>query len=139
LDGIVGIGDIPSSLKDLNKEQRHALANLLNARKRYAAEEIKLNDLRLKALANPTRANEEAVRDFAASVTTPLREDVTRQTLALMHEAISVKELVEFLPSVLMGLLQFVNLPLMLTAIGVEPDEADKIIEIVTDYVKKGM
>ncbi|HJP81108.1 MAG TPA: hypothetical protein VJ841_01775 [Candidatus Saccharimonadales bacterium] len=135
----MGIGDIPGSLRDLSKEQRHALANLLNARKSYAAEEIKLNDLRLRALANPTSENEKAVRDFASTVTTPLREDVTRQTLVLMHEAIDTKGLVEFLPSVLMGLLQFVNLPLMLTAIGVDPDEADKIIQIITDYVKKGM
>ena len=134
----MGIGDIPSSLKDLTKKQRLALANLLNARSDYAAKEIELNQLRLKALANPTTTNQEAVRDFAALVTTPLREDVTRQTLTLMHEAIDMEGLVEFLPSVLMGLLQFVNLPLALTAIGVEPDEADKIIEIITDYVKKG-
>ena len=134
----VKFGDSSGSFRDLTKKQRIALANVLNARTEYAKKEIELNELRKKALANPTRENEEAVHDFAALVTTPLREDVTRQTLVLMHEAIDIDGLIEFLPSVLMGLLQFVNLPLMLTAIGVEPNEADKIIKIIADYVKKG-
>jgi hypothetical protein len=135
----MSIGDANSvSLKNLSRAQRHALANLLNARSLYMEKGIELNRLRLKAIANPTEENEEAVRDFAALVTTPLREDDIRQAAALIRESIQTKELLEFLPSVLMGLLQFVNLPLLLTAIGVEPNEADRFIELVSEYIKKG-
>lgn len=133
----MGIGDMHSSLRDLSKEQRHALANLLNARIAYSEREVELNRLRLKALANPTEANEAAVHNFASAVTTPLREDVARQTAGLVRESIRADELMAFLPAALMGLLQFVNLPLMLTALGLEPTEADRIIEMVSEYINK--
>ena len=132
------VGDM-GSLRNLTKEQRHALATLLNARIEYAAKDTELNRLRLKALANPTETNESAVRDYAALVTTPLREDITRQAIALVRESIKSDELLAFLPAAIMGLLQFVNLPLMLTALGVEPGEADRIMDLLSEYVRRGI
>lgn len=135
----MNIGDADGSYGDLSRKQRHALANLLNARKELMEKEAKLIRLQLIALGHPTSENEAAIRDYAATVTTPLREDYARQAVTLIRESVRVKELMEFLPAALSGVLQFVNLPLMLTAIGVERQEASRIIEWVMTYVKKGM
>jgi hypothetical protein len=134
-------GDLPSfaSLDTLDDESRTRLANLLSGRNAYNAELIKLNELRIDMLLNPTPEKQEAIDAFNTTVVAPLRDGLTQDAFALFSVAVNIDNLKDLMPMVLAGVLQSVNIPLLLTVIGLEPDTINKLVQAISEFIKSGM
>jgi hypothetical protein len=132
--------DITGSYASLSAEQRAKLANLLKLRNEYNAELFELNTRRIAVLLNYSEAGEAAVREYAALVVAPLRRKVASETSKVIsEEAIDMDSLQSMLPMALMALTQSVNIPLLLTAAGLEPDMIEQFTTKVSSYFQQGM
>lgn len=126
------------SYADLTEEQRTKLLNLISAEEDYLQAALKLNNLRMQALVNPGQKTQEAVEDFASAVVASKRDKLTEERRALMMEAVDIDGAIGLLYSAGLGVLQHVNLPLLMEAAGVDPDVAQKAMTDVATFLKKG-
>jgi hypothetical protein len=127
------------SLDTLDDETRTRLANLLSNRNAYLAEMIKLNELRVDGLLNPTPAKQEAIDAFNSTVVAPLRDGLTSDTLALLGTAVDIDSLKDLVPFMLAGALRSINIPLLMATLGFEPDTINKLVKEISEYIKSGM
>ena len=126
------------SLIEMDEETRLKLAELLEGRNEHLQQQLTLNSLRITMLRDGTPDSEQRAKDFNSAVVAPLRDKLTPQTLELLERSIDLKGIKGIMPLVVMGLMQSVNLPLLLTTVGMEPDQVEQLVGMVQDYVKKG-
>ncbi|MGF7228435.1 MAG: hypothetical protein ACQR33_00430 [Candidatus Saccharibacteria bacterium] len=136
------LGQDPS-FKNLDDGTRAQLVELMRARAEYQEAAAKLTNLRVTAISNPSLSNVTAVEDYSSTIVAPLRLHMSELSLPLFKEAFDLEglksQLPMLLPAILMGVLGHVNLPLVLTAIGVEPDTISHLVELIGDLFDKGM
>ncbi len=128
-------GDL-ASLADLKPEDRERLASLLADRNEYLRQSIVLNDLRIVQLNNPTPENEARVAAFNSTVVAPLRSKMSADLSALLSSAVNIASIKAFMPMIVAGVMQSVNIPLALTTLGIDPDTVEELVGIVKDYIK---
>lgn len=126
---------LSTSFASMDAADRAILARLLDKRNEYLAKTIKLNELKIAALTNPSAANEAAVNDFSTAVIAPLRDAMQDDVRALLQKAVDVDGLQSMLPMILAGALQSVNITLLLTAIGIDPDMISKLVKEIKEYI----
>jgi|GEM_PF-5788583 len=131
--------DITGSYANLSAEQRAKLANLLKLRNEYTAELLKLNERRIAVLLDYSEAGEAEARGYATLVVAPLRRKVVEASRDLYEDAIDMEALQSMLPMALMALTQSVNIPLLLTTAGLEPDMIEQFTTKVSSYFQQGM
>lgn len=130
------LGNLTPSLCSLDEDERAKLAEVIRDRNEYLEQLIKLNELRLVTLANPTEANETAANDFNSTVVAPLRDKHMASGHELLREAVNLEGIKALMPIVAMGLLQSVNPTLALAATGAEPDLIERAISAVSEFIK---
>lgn len=126
---------LPSSLGDLKKEDRDKLSAFLVKRNELMVHAITLNKLRIEQLANPTPENDARVADFNSTVIAPLRDGMSDDIIELLDSAVDIDSIIGFMPMILTGVLQYVNIPLALTVFGIDPDTTQRLISRVKDYI----
>ena len=124
-------------LTDLDEETRLELANYLRGRNEYLEATRTLNELRIQMLIDGTPESAERASDYASTVVGPLRDGLTPRLIGLLKKSVDFESLKGMLPMVVMGLMRSVNLRLMLTTIGYEPDVIDKLVNMIKDYVSR--
>jgi CHAT domain-containing protein len=127
-----------TSFQNLDDETRQDLADLLDSRAEYLTHQISVNRLRAIALRDPTPENLEAVEDYATEYVKPLREELAAQTHRLVEAAVDIDGLKAMLPAVLLALSQSINVPLLLTASGADPDMITLVVTEAQDYFRNG-
>ena len=132
-------GEISSSYGELSPEQKQTLASFLADRNEYLTLQVRLNELRIQVLNNPTPAAEEQLQDFASAVVAPVRDRLSQQVLDLVGESVNVDKIMQMLPLLLLTMAQSVNIPMLLTVINLDPDMIEKLIGSASDYFKSGM
>lgn len=130
--------NMDTSFQNLDEETRQDLADLLDSRAEYLTHQISVNRLRAVALRDPTPENLEAVEDYATEYVKPLREELAAQTHRLVEAAVDIDGIKAMLPAVLMGLSQSINIPLLLTASGADPDMITLVVTEAQDYFRNG-
>lgn len=123
------------SLEDLSEDERAKLVMLLRKRDAYMMHSRALNDLRITYLQNPTESNAASVEAYNTTVLAPMRRDMQEDFVGLLEMSIDVEGIKKFLPMALAGFLQSVNLPLLLTALGWEPEAINDLINLAKDYM----
>jgi hypothetical protein len=123
----------------LTPEQQTTLVNLVSTEKEYLEACLELNSLRMQALTNPCQKTQEAVEDYTSTVVAPLRDNLTSQRRALLTEAVDLNGVLGTLSFAGVGLLNHVNLPLLLEALGIDSDHATKALAEITTFLQKGM
>jgi hypothetical protein len=133
------MSDITGSYADLTAEQREKLAAYLTLRNEYLPAQIELNRRRIAVLTNYSPAEEAAIQEYSATVVAPLRLKFSQSWIELLKDSVDVKAMESMLPMVLMVLTQSINVPMLLTTLGLEPDSIDQLTHGLSSYFKKGM
>jgi hypothetical protein len=132
------LDDLFPSITEADEETRLKLAELLENRNEYLQQQLTLNSLRVTMLRDGTPESEQRAKDFSSTVVAPLREKMTPQIIELLQSSFDIKGIKGLMPIIVMGILQSVNLPVLLTTLGLEPDQVEQLASLVQDYVKKG-
>lgn len=133
------LSELSSSFENLTPEQRQLLAVHIELRNTYLEQTIKLNRLRVALLVQSTPEGEMQVKEFAAKKVAPLRIKLHEHSKKLRESAVDVETLKSMLPMVLMALTSSINLPLVMNALGIEPDMIEELVANARDYIKTGM
>ena len=133
------LSEISGSYEGLSGEQRSSLADLIEVRNEYNQALIILNQMRIEVLRNYTEEGEARLTDFSAAIVSPIRIRVSTQLVGIMKDVVDVEGLKGMMPMVVMALLGNINLPLVLNAIGLEPDTIEELINLTKDFFKQGM
>ena len=124
-------------LTDLDEETRLELANYLRDRNEYLEAVRTLNELRIQMLIDGTPESTERASDYASTVVGPLRDGLSPQLDRLLKKSVDFEGMKSMLPMIVMGLMRSVNLRLMLTTLGYEPDVIDKLVDMIKNYVSR--
>lgn len=127
---------VPTSLAGLDEETRLKLADLLTRRNEYFVQLTKLNELRIQALMNPSTYLEEQMNDFNSAVVAPLRDGMSKDMSSILDGAVNVDNIKALMPMILMGVLQSVNVPLLLVTLGLEPDMIEKLVSEINKFIR---
>jgi hypothetical protein len=138
MSGILGMFGISASLDDLTEEKKELVADLLRARNDYLPLAVKLNELKLAHLANPTPNGEKEIAEYASAIVAPVRNRMNEAVMAVTTKAVNVDKLKGLLPSVLMSVLHATDLTLLLTAFGIDPDMVEQLMGKAGEYFGKG-
>ena len=122
--------------KQLNEAQREALANYLTARIEYLRAERKYASLLLGALQSPARGHNKALRRFVADVLAPARTRMRASQISAATESVDIDALSELLPGVLGGLNQAVHVPMLFSALNIDPDLTEQAMAKMTPVIK---
>jgi hypothetical protein len=121
------------SLKDLDDDTRLALADLLELRNKYLSCVFMLNEIRVQALRGTGKF--EAAADFSSVVVAPIRAQVTEGSLALVKAAFNEEAFMEMLPMLVLVATNVFNVPLALTALGIDPDSIQELLNMIKDVI----
>jgi hypothetical protein len=132
-------GGIDSSYGDLDLETRTALASFLSDRNEYTKQLLKLNELRIKVLQNPTPDGEKQLAEYSSAIVAPLRGKLSEQTVELLKRAIDLDSLKGLLPIIFLGVTQAINVPMLLTILGIDPDMIEQLVGQAKKFVKDGL
>lgn len=124
---------------DLDEETRQKLANFLHDRAAYQMKSAEISTLRAKAIMTSDPKLHEDVETMASTVLTPMRESLNEPMFDLIKASVDVDGILEMLPMLLMVITQNVDLDLLLTAMGIEPDTVTKIMSEVTGFIGSNM
>ena len=122
--------------KQLNEAQREALATYLAARIEYLRAERKYASLLLSALQSPTRGDNKAIRRFVVDVLAPARKRMRASQISAAAESVDIDALSELLPGVLGGINQAVHVPMLFSALNVDPDVTEQAMAKVAPVIK---
>lgn len=131
--------ELSASFDSLDPEQRRKLCNYLEVRNEYLEASIKLNELRMRALVEPTAANQDAIDNYASAVMVPARTKHSMMLAELAKEAVDVQKIQEMLPMLAAAFVSAINVPLLMAALNADPDMIEKIIGEVSSFFKRGM
>lgn len=135
----VKFDNISSSYEDLTPEEREKAADLIESRNDLALKMFELNRMRVQVLRNYTPEGEQALANFTSTMIAPLRAHASTQKAALLQDAVNVEGLKSLLPMIAMGLLQNINIPLLLTATDVDPDVINEMMAMAKKFIKDGL
>lgn len=124
------------SFEHLDPETREVLISLIEKRTAYFAHQTELNRLRIAAIRTPTPEALQAVEEYAATHVRPLRESMAPEMTKLMEQAINVERLMNMLPMVLSALTTSVDVPLLLTILGADPDMISTLVGSAQEYFR---
>lgn len=128
-----------ASYATMSEEKRAALAELLARRNAYNAEVMKLNELKIRQLMNPTADGQAQIEAFNSTVVAPLRNHMSTAIAAVIEDAIDLEKLQSMLPMVAMALLQGIDLPYLMEAFGFDPDMVTKLLGQLKKFMSSGM
>ena len=131
-------GEFSASIVQLDGDQRQQLAALLSDRAEYLVLAAELCRRKSALLANPTSAAEQALSEYSSTVVAPARRKVAEQTVELVGDAIDLDKPKGLLPMLLMGAITAVNVPLVLNALGLDPDTISEIAQKGKEYFQHG-
>lgn len=134
-----GFEEHSASLATLTAEQREKLIELLMLRNELSAHQLKLNALQIDLLRNPTEAGQTMLTDYAELHVAPLRRRIAHLLPELVDEAVEQEKIAETFPLLLAAVMQHVNIPFLLTVLGLDPDSVKSLGTAVSDYLRKGM
>jgi hypothetical protein len=123
--------------KSLDARQRKALAEYLTARLDYLRAEPKYTQQLLAALQDPARGDNKRMRQFLNDVVAPARRPMREAQLSAVAEAADVDVLSELIPTLLGGLTQAVDIPMLVAAINVDNDVADQVVDRAMPVVRR--
>ena len=132
-------GELNGDLADLEPDLRRKLAQFLERRNTYLTQTQELNRRKVALLVNPTPATRRDLEDYISAVIAPARERLYEDTIELFKEAVDVQKLKEMLPMALMALSEAVNFPILLTLLGADPEDIEKLVGKLRDYFSRGM
>jgi hypothetical protein len=131
--------ELSGSFDSLDPEKRRKLAEYLEVRNEYFEMSIKLNELRIRTLVEPTAANQDAMNDYASAVLAPMRLKHNELASGLVKDAVDLSKLKDMLPMLAAALTSAIDVPLLLTALNADPDMIEKIVSDASAFFKKGM
>jgi hypothetical protein len=128
-----------NSFEHLDEETHDTLVSLLEKRTSYFAHQTELNRLRIAALTTPTAEAWQAVTDYGTNHIKPLRESMGPEIMKLVEQAVNVDVIKAMLPMLLAALAQAVDIPLILTTLGADPDMVTSVVGSAQEYFRNGM
>lgn len=129
----------PNSFDNLDSEERETLVELLETRALIHARQAELMRLRVEAVKSPTPEALQRAETYAQIHLKPLRDALEQQMHKLAGKVVDKEKFQELLPMVLMSLAQAVDIPLLLTILGADPDVVVEALTKVREYFAKGM
>ena len=130
-------GKARGQFKRLDKRQQKALAEYLTARTDYLRAERKYTQQLLDALQAPARGDSKRIRAFATQVLAPARERMRSAQLTAITEAVDIDQLAELIPTVLGGLRQVVDVPMLLAALNVDVELTGQAVTKVSPLIER--
>jgi hypothetical protein len=130
-------GKARGQFKRLDKRQQKALADYLTARIDYLRAERKSTQQLIDALQGPARGDSKRIRTFASQVLAPARERMRTAQLTAITEAVDIDQLAELIPSVLGGLRQAVDVPMLLAALNVDVELTGQAVTKITPLIER--
>lgn len=128
-----------SMISSLDAETRDLFVQLLEVRNKYYALMGDYNRRQIGVAKNPDPAEEKALIEYSTLVLRPVRQEIKVLSMALFHKAIDVDGLKEMLPMALMALTSSINIPLVLTVLGIDPDAVSEAVEEISSFFGEGM
>jgi hypothetical protein len=125
-----------SSMGELKEEDRLRLASFLEKRNEYALQYVKLSEMRVKQLRNPSPMNELRASSFNDSVVLPFRTEVRDEMYELLESAVDFEALKDLLPMILAGVTRYINIPLVLSVLGTSPEDIQRLVAVIKDYIQ---
>lgn len=101
-------------MDQLDDETKQRLASLLENRNVYLLHFVELNRMRILQLTNPSPENAARMDQYVEQHMAPIREQMMLDSAHLLETAIDMDAIKEMLPMLLAGVMQKVNLPLLL-------------------------
>ncbi len=129
------LSGVMKPLGELPLDERQKLARLLQLRNEYLDATSKLNQLKINQLLNPTPSGDQDIVDFTRITVAPVRHSMNEAQAEVFKTSVNLDELMGFLPVVLLGLLQHVNVSLMLATIGIDSDQIADVVGKIKEYV----
>lgn len=130
--------DMSSSLGEIDNETRAALIEIMARRIEYQEQLITLTKLRKLALEQPSELHDRAVISFDKDTLAPLRDAQLKTSMPLLVRAVDAEGLAALLPMVISGLMQSIDLPLLMNVLGLEPETIEKSVEGISKFIKSG-
>lgn len=132
------LGELSASYGDLTLAQRAKLADLFTIRNEYLTHMIELNKRRVAVLTNPTEAGEKDMQEYASVTMASIRQRQSELVVELIQEGVNVDMVKGLLPMILLGLSQALNIPLLVGALGIDPDMVQIGMDKGTEFFKSG-
>lgn len=129
--------DILGSSNDLSDEDRAQLAVLIRKRLETAQANLHYQKLFLQYLDDPTDSHRDTLDLFTKTVLEPLRKEETKLVGERVVSALNIEGLKGMLPMLLLLLKNNINIPVLLSSIGVLQGQVDDLMEFVMDFIKK--
>ena len=123
-----------SAYATMDAAKRRKLADLLHHRNEYSAMVTKVNNQKIQILMHPTAASEQELAEYTRTTVAPMREKLQKETVALMVQAVDVEGLKQMLPMLLAAVANFVDLPLLFEAAGLDPDMIEEALGLLREY-----
>ena len=127
-------GSNGSMFESLDADTRLAVANLLQQRNEYAELMMEVNRRKIQILMNPTAEAEQDLAEYTSAVVAPMRMKMSQDTVALLGKAVDVEAIKGLLPIILLGLTQSIDLPLLFTVMGLDPDMIAESVGYIKEY-----
>ena len=128
---------INTSLADLDATQRTLLLALLRKKRQYMQSALTHMELQEKYLENPTPANLIEAENYASMVLRPQKSEINGTLTSVLQNAVDLEGIKRLLPLVLAGVLQSVNLPLLLAAANIDAEEAEQLMKMIKRYIQE--
>jgi hypothetical protein len=130
-------GRARGQFKRLDERQRKALAEYLTARIEYLRAERKYTQQLKDALQAPARGDSKRLRAFASQVLATARGRMRAAQLTAITEAVDIDQLAEMIPTVLDGLRQAVDVPMLLAALNVDIELTGQAVTKATPLIER--
>jgi hypothetical protein len=112
----------PGIFDELTEEQKAKLLEVLELRTKFYRYAREMTRRQIELLRDPSPLAEEELKEFIAEFVTPVRREMAQKGVELSRDAIDIETMKSILPMILMAVTQGVNLPLLMTALGLDTD-----------------
>jgi hypothetical protein len=124
---------------DLDEETRLKLADLIEARNNYMNHIMVLNSMKIDALRAPDPTKDARIADYSSALIAPIRTHMSELTTEMLERAVDVEKVKALLPMLLLVATQAVNLPVLMMALGLDPDQFTFLIGKIKDAISDNM
>lgn len=128
------VSGLSGDLVGLAAEDAQRLATVLERRNDYLGLQQQANRLRIKVLETRTAAAQQELNEYLSGAIASARARMTEDLVKLLDSAINIDGIKSLLPMMLLGIVQNINLPLLLTTLGLDPDMISELVKQAKRY-----
>jgi len=127
--------DMYASLTELKAEDRIRLAQFFMKTNELMKQKVMYNELQITYFTNPSPEVLARLEGIQSTVIEPMSTSLKREIIEIMKDSIDIEGLKGLLPMIVAGALRYINVPVVLTILGLKPDEIKEMALMVKDYL----